>query len=184
VATLNTLQEERCGGTQLCESVRIRRISPVPLCQKGTNVLIRIPWIWDFIEHQLYSTPMDLYAENILEHYRSPRGKKPINDGAWSVVHHEDNPSCGDELTIGLKVENGKITAVAWDGSGCAISQAAMSMLSEELIGKDIADAPGKKEVLELLGVPVSARRMKCAMLGLHTLLNAAKKIEGGKLNS
>lgn len=67
---------------------------------------------------------------------------------------------------------------MGWEGSGCAISQAAMSLLSEELVGKSLKDidAMKKETVYELLGVPVGPRRFKCALLCLHTLKNAVRK--------
>ncbi len=119
---------------------------------------------------------MDLYAENILDHYRHPRGKQLIPSP--SVIHEEVNLSCGDSLTLHLIIANDRVTAIGWDGTGCAISQAAMSMLSEELTGKSLTeiDALTKENVYELLGVPVGPRRFKCALLGLHTLKNAVRK--------
>ena len=95
-----------------------------------------------------------------------------------SVEHTEENASCGDELTLRLKIENGKIMGLSWAGAGCAISQAAMSMLSEELVSMTVADAeklPTGK-IYSLLGVPVGPRRFKCALLGLHTLKNTLRK--------
>jgi nitrogen fixation NifU-like protein len=124
---------------------------------------------------------MDLYAENILDHYRSPRHKTPISPA--TIKHEEINLSCGDAITLSLQINDGKITALGWNGTGCAISQAAMSMLSEELTGTSIDDAEqlSTKDVQELLGVPVGPRRTKCAMLCLHTLKNAIKKSRGGQ---
>ncbi len=121
---------------------------------------------------------MDLYAENILDHYRHPRGKQAISTP--SVTHEEVNLSCGDALTISLSIEEGKVTEMGWEGSGCAISQAAMSMLSEELEGKSVdeLDALRKEDVYALLGVPIGPRRFKCALLGLHTLKNAVRKFK------
>ena len=121
---------------------------------------------------------MDLYAENILDHYRSPRGTEPLLKP--TVEHHEVNASCGDELTVKLKIEDGNLTGVSWSGTGCAISQAAMSMLSEELVGKTMRSVSSltPKDVYDLLGVPVGPRRFKCALLCLHTLKNALRMYE------
>lgn len=118
---------------------------------------------------------MDLYAENILDHYRHPRGQEPLSN--ISVEHAEENISCGDELQLQLHVEDHVIAGLSWSGTGCAISQAAMSMLSEELVGKTIEQAAGipNARVYELLGVPVGPRRFKCALLCLHTLKNALR---------
>ncbi|MBI2524104.1 iron-sulfur cluster assembly scaffold protein [Candidatus Peregrinibacteria bacterium] len=84
-------------------------------------------------------------------------------------------------MTIGLTICNGCLHDICWDGTGCAISQAAMSMLSETLSGKSHEDVAAltKENVLTLLGVPIGPRRLKCALLGLHTLKNAIQKAQG-----
>jgi nitrogen fixation NifU-like protein len=122
---------------------------------------------------------MDLYAENILDHYHHPRGTGTLRSPA--VRHREENVSCGDELTIDLTIAGGKIKQIAWRGTGCAISQASMSMLSEELAGMTVekAEQLDQKNMIELLHVPVGARRMKCALLSLHTLKNALRTYAG-----
>jgi nitrogen fixation protein NifU and related proteins len=122
---------------------------------------------------------MDIYAENILEHHRHPLHKQPL-PGA-TVEHAEANLSCGDELTVRLKIDGDRIAAVGWDGTGCAISQAGMSILSEDLIGRTSAgiDALKKSDMYTLLGVPIGPRRFKCALLCLHTLKNAVRKAKG-----
>ncbi len=127
---------------------------------------------------------MDLYADNILDHYRSPRGQEPI-DGA-SIEHREENASCGDALTLYIRIEHDVIQALSWSGTGCAISQAAMSILSEELVGMPVAEAStlGATYVNSLLGVPVGPRRTKCALLGLLTVRNALRKQKGECLHS
>ena len=116
---------------------------------------------------------MDLYAEHILDHFRSPRHKGEMEQA--TATHSELNPSCGDELTVQLKIDDGVITNILWDGTGCAISQAGMSMLAEEIIGKSVLEVNGMhgKIMLGFLGVPVGPRRMKCGLLALHTLKNA-----------
>jgi nitrogen fixation NifU-like protein len=122
---------------------------------------------------------MDLYADNILDHFRSPRAKQSIAEP--SVSHTERNLSCGDAVTLSLKIENGAIQELGWEGTGCAISQAAMSMLGEELPGQtlDQLTALDAKHLLNLLGVPIGPSRMKCALLGLHTLKNAIHTHKG-----
>lgn len=126
---------------------------------------------------------MDLYAENILDHYRHPRGKSqnPESKIQNGITHSEDNPSCGDSLTIGIATENDIITGIGWDGTGCAISQAAMSMLAEELAGKTVEeiDAMTKTDMMEMLGVAIGPRRVKCALLALHTLKNTLRLSQG-----
>jgi nitrogen fixation NifU-like protein len=122
---------------------------------------------------------VDLYAENILDHYRHPRGKNPL--ASATVEHAEINLSCGDELGIQLTIQDGIITECGWSGTGCAISQAGMSLLFEEVIGMSIADAGNltQETMRNLLGVPIGARRFKCAFLALHTLKNALRKFRG-----
>lgn len=121
---------------------------------------------------------MDIYAEQILDHYKSPRFKGALDKP--TVTHTERNLSCGDAITLTLTIESGKIAQLGWDGTGCAISQAGMSMLAEELEGKNVEEAAAisPKHLLELLGVPIGPRRTKCALLSLHTLKNALLALE------
>ncbi len=110
------------------------------------------------------------YREYILEHYRNPRNYGKLEQPS---VHAEDtNPLCGDQLGIDLLVEGDHVSEVRFQGRGCAISQAAASMLSEMIEGKTVAEvvALGKSDVLEALGVPISPARMKCAFLSLRVL--------------
>lgn len=121
----------------------------------------------------------DLYAENILDHYRHPRcsGRLP----SPTVTHTEVNASCGDTLAVDLQIDDGRIVAVRWEGSGCAISQAGMSLLAEALEGRalDTCSALSPQAVRDLLGVPVGTRRFKCAFLGLHAVNNALRTHAG-----
>lgn len=118
---------------------------------------------------------MDIYADNILDHYRHPRLTGELKDA--STTHHEANPSCGDELTIDLIIDKDIIKKIAWRGSGCAISQGATSMLAEELEGKTVKEIEEMhpKTIYDLLGVDVGPSRFKCALLSLHTLKNAIR---------
>jgi nitrogen fixation NifU-like protein len=127
---------------------------------------------------------MDIYAQNILEHYKNPFGKGSINNA--SVMHTEKNPSCGDLITIYLQIDDNVITKLTWAGDGCAISQAAMSMLHEELEGKTIDEALALQPqfILELLGLEISERRMKCALLCLHTIYNTIHMYNTNDLQS
>jgi len=127
---------------------------------------------------------MDLYAENILDHFRHPRNSGTLPEA--TVNHEEWNHACGDELHLSLLIKDGIVAKIAWTGTGCAISQASISILSEELIGKKAVDvlALTKDDVYKLLGVPVGPRRFKCALMSLHTVKNAIHKARGEKLQT
>jgi nitrogen fixation NifU-like protein len=132
---------------------------------------------------------MDVYAENVLDHYRQPRNKLSATcnlQPATLVTHTEENLSCGDTVTIHLTIKSDRIASVSWDGTGCAISQAAMSMLSEELGEQSMIEieALTPQNIYDLLGVPIGPRRTKCALLGLHTLKNAMRKHVGREVQS
>lgn len=113
---------------------------------------------------------MSLYQDQILDHYRNPRNYGSIEH----ATHRADakNPTCGDRLHMDIVVQNGTISDVRFTGSGCAISQASASLLSEHARGKsvDAALAMKPEAILGLLGVPLSPNRMKCGLLSLETL--------------
>ncbi|MBI2647711.1 SUF system NifU family Fe-S cluster assembly protein [Candidatus Woesearchaeota archaeon] len=115
-----------------------------------------------------------IYQENILDHYKNPRNFGKIDDA--SVHHHEYNPLCGDEVDLFLIIDkNKKVTDVKFNGHGCAISQASASMLTEQIKGKSIDELRKmtKEDILEMLGIPISPVRLKCALLSLDTLKNS-----------
>jgi nitrogen fixation NifU-like protein len=111
-----------------------------------------------------------LYREAILDHYRHPRHKGHLE--APDISYHDHNPFCGDEITLELKIEDGKVVQAAFDGRGCAISQASASMMTEEIIGKSLEELRGwtKDDILDLLGIEVGPVRLKCALLPLKAL--------------
>jgi nitrogen fixation protein NifU and related proteins len=121
-----------------------------------------------------------LYREYILEHYKRPHNWSPPVPALESPdLEAEDlNPLCGDELKVQLAVDpdSGKVSGIVFSGHGCAISQAAASMISDEVVGKTADEllALDRATVLELLGIEISAQRMKCAMLCLKVLKSAA----------
>jgi nitrogen fixation NifU-like protein len=135
----------------------------------------------------------NLYQEVILDHYKNPQNKK-LSTTYDAQVHHV-NPSCGDEIDLNITIKDGAVAAITWDGVGCSISQASVSILTDLLIGKSIADAyeiydefvalmqskgtiTGNEVLLEdavaLAGVSKYPARIKCALLGWMAFKDAS----------
>jgi len=121
---------------------------------------------------------MDLYTETILDHFHNPHHVGELADRTVRNVQH--NPLCGDNIQLDLLIKNGLVADLAFIGDGCAISQAAMSLLTEEIKGKKVSIlkkmVPAK--VYDLLHVTISPGRVKCALLGYVALENALKSIK------
>jgi nitrogen fixation NifU-like protein len=126
-----------------------------------------------------------LYQEVILDHYKRPQHKGLA--ATYDAQVHHVNPSCGDEITLNITLDGDKVAAITWDGVGCSISQASVSILSDLLLGKSISEAErilnnftelmqskgtmvGDDEILEdavaMAGVSKFPARIKCALLG------------------
>ncbi len=121
---------------------------------------------------------MDIYSETILDHYQHPHHAGSVSNPTVKVA--EDNPLCGDKISLELTIKNGAVIDVGFVGTGCAISQAAMSLLADEIQEKKISSlkklTPAK--VYDLLHVPISPGRVKCALLGFATLQKALKSMK------
>lgn len=124
-----------------------------------------------------------IYRENILDHYKSPHNRGCIENA--DIKHTESNPLCGDVITINVNLADHKIKDVKFMGTGCAISQAAASMLTDEIKGKSLEEAKdiGREFVTSLLGIEVGPVRIKCAALILVALKEGIKKFESAAKN-
>lgn len=140
----------------------------------------------------------DLYQEIILDHYRRPKHRAPELAGEDVHVHHS-NPLCGDELDLRLKVTDGQVGGLAYDGDGCSISMASASAMSEAVIGRDLKDALDLAEDFRRMmhgqevareedlldgvafkGVAKFPVRVKCALLGWMALRDAIQTFDRG----
>ncbi len=127
----------------------------------------------------------DLYRELILDHYKNPRNHGLLDPA--DAKAEGQNPLCGDEIVITLRLDGGDVVEdVGFEGRGCAISQAATSMLTELVKGRTVADvaAMPTDELLDELGVPLQQNpaRLKCAVLGLGVLKVALHRAKGTPL--
>lgn len=125
-----------------------------------------------------------LYREVILDHYRSPRNHGVLDPN--DAFAEGQNPLCGDEISVSVRFADGGdvIEDVGFDGRGCAISQAATSMLTDLVKGRTAQDVAvmAKEELLDEIGIPLSPVRLKCALLGLGVLKVALHRAKGTPL--
>jgi nitrogen fixation NifU-like protein len=125
-----------------------------------------------------------MYREVILDHYKNPRGHGAVDPA--DAQAEGQNPLCGDEISISVRfgADGETIDEIGFEGRGCAISQAATSMLTELVKGRkasEVATLP-KDELLEEIGIPLTPIRLKCALLGLGVLKVALHRSKGTPL--
>jgi len=120
----------------------------------------------------------DIYKQNILEHSKNPENYGALNDP--SVIQEEFNPVCGDKIILYLFVKDGVVADIKFQGGGCAISQATMSMLTGLVKGNSVVDVLKitKEDILKLLNVDLGPARLKCALLGWQALMNGLKRVK------
>jgi nitrogen fixation NifU-like protein len=125
-----------------------------------------------------------LYREVILDHYKNPRSYGVLEDA--DARAEGQNPLCGDEVTVSVKFgpDGETIEQVGFEGRGCAISQAATSMLTELVKGRTAAQVAAlpREELLDEIGIPLTPIRLKCAILGLGVLKVALHRAKGTPL--
>ena len=116
--------------------------------------------------------------EYILDHYKNPRNYGTIEDADFSC--EEGIPSCGDVIRLDLRIRDNKLDDVKFSGTGCAISQASVSILTENVTGKEIGEVISltDHDMLEALGSQVSPIRFKCAQLGDFSFYNTLSGIK------
>ncbi len=113
----------------------------------------------------------DFYREMIIDHGQNMRNRGVLQPA--DIDYEDENPLCGDRLRLTVQLDaEGRVKAVGWDGEGCVISQASASMLGEEMIGKTLEELRhfDKQDILDLLGIPLTPVRLKCALLSLKVL--------------
>lgn len=122
---------------------------------------------------------MNIYEEDILDHYENPSNYGTLENP--DISHEEDNPLCGDQIRIDLKVEDGVIADVRFCGHGCTISLAAASMLTEEVKGQLLEEVKKltRDDILDMLGIELGPVRLKCGLLALKVLKAGAYGVKG-----
>lgn len=116
---------------------------------------------------------MDIYREAILDHYKHPHNFGHLDKPDVKV--EEGNVTCGDRISMEIKVNKDSIEDIRFTGDGCAISQASASMLTEKVKGMKISEVKKLKtnDIIAMLGTTLTASRTKCATLSLEVLTKA-----------
>jgi nitrogen fixation NifU-like protein len=112
----------------------------------------------------------DMYRDYILDHFKNPRNHGELEKP--DISYSDSNPICGDEIRIDMKLEDGRVSDIRFSGRGCAISTASASILTETIKGLSLDEVKklGRKEMLEMLGIPLTPVRVKCALLALKAV--------------
>jgi len=120
-----------------------------------------------------------MYRENIIDHYKHPHNHGTI--GNADIKQTENNPLCGDVVTVSLKLNDGKVKDIKFESRGCAISRAATSMLTDDIKGKTLEEIKkiSREDVINMLGIEIGLVRTKCAVLGLVAVKEGIKKYHG-----
>ena len=121
----------------------------------------------------------DLYRENLMDHYRHPRHHGTLDPA--DAAAEGQNPLCGDQVAVTVRLADGRIEEMRFTGQGCAVSQAATSMLTDLVAGLPVDEAAAlpSQAILDELAIPLSPMRVKCAVLGLGTLKVALHRAAG-----
>ena len=112
----------------------------------------------------------EIYRENILDHYKNPSHRGAIENP--DITYEDANPLCGDVIRVDLRVNDGRIEQVRFEGTGCSISLACADMLCEKIEGMTLEEARevSRDDVMEMLGIELGPVRLKCGLLALKTL--------------
>ena len=124
-----------------------------------------------------------MYRENIIDHYKNPHNHGIIENA--EIKFTENNPLCGDVISVTLKLNDRNVEDIKFIGQGCAISKAATSMLTDEIKGKTLEDIKkvSRDDVVDMLGIEIGPVRTKCAVLGLVAVKEGIKQFEN-KINN
>jgi nitrogen fixation NifU-like protein len=125
------------------------------------------------------SDELGMYAEELIYNYEHPKNKGSM--GSPDAQMHEENISCGDKITVYLKIDGDRVTDVKFDGTGCVISMGTASILTDFLKGKSLSDieAFGKDQLLDLISIDPGPVRLHCATLSLRAIRRAVFLKEG-----
>ena len=110
------------------------------------------------------------YQKVLMDHFKNPRNKRSVENHNFSSG--KDNPACGDVITMTGIIEDGVIKELGFEGSGCVVSQASVSMLTEKCAGMSTDDAMAmtKDDIVDMLGMELGPNRLQCALLALEAL--------------